>query len=104
MLPRFGRPGLAAIAANRRGASRLGHTIEELDDPTQTIKVEQVLHLRLGRSAGRKGVVGTAQGDGGVAPVGESNDQVRVTTSTLANDLDALTAEGMMRMSDGDES
>jgi hypothetical protein len=100
MLPRFGRLGLDAIAGQQR-ASRLGQAIEQLDDPAQTVKLEQVFCSRSRRGAGRRGVVGTAQGDGGVAPVGESNDEVRVATSTLTKDLDALAAEGMMRMSNG---
>jgi len=39
-----------------------------------------------------------------VAPVGEHDNQVGIVPSAQANDLDAMTAEGMMRMGDGDES
>ena len=49
MLPRLGRFRLDAIARGRRGGSRLGQAIEQLDDPTQTIEVEQVLGCHGGR-------------------------------------------------------
>jgi hypothetical protein len=81
-----------------------GQTIEELEAPTQTIEVEQVLGTRGGRTFPRRNVVGTAQGDGGVAPVGEHDNQVRIVPSAKANNLDALTPQGMMRMGDGDKS
>jgi hypothetical protein len=43
MLPRFGLLRLDAVAAARGGVIRLGETIEQLDHPTQAIKVEQML-------------------------------------------------------------
>ena len=104
MLPRLGRFRPNAIATGRRGVSWLGQTIEQLDDPTQTIEVEQVLSSQGGRILQRRSVVGAAQGDGGVAPVGEHDNQVRIVPSAEANDLDALTPKGMMWMGDGDES
>ena len=58
----------------------------------------------LGGALGRREVVGAAQGDGGVSSVRESDDEVGVEPAAQANDLDALTAEGVMRMGDGDES
>jgi len=39
-----------------------------------------------------------------VAPVWEADDEIGISPSAQTNDLDALTAEGMMRMGDGDES
>ena len=104
MLPRWGRFRPDAIATGWRGVSWLGQTIEQLEDPTQTIEVEQVLGSRGGRTLQRRNVVGAAQGDGGVAPVREHDNQVRIVPSAKANDLDALTPKGMMRMGDGDES
>ena len=104
MLPRSGRFRPVTIATGRGGALRSGQTIEQLDDLTQTIEVEQVLGSRVGRTFQRRSVVGAAQGDGGVAPVGEHDDQVRIVPSAQANDLDALTSKGMMGMGDGDES
>jgi hypothetical protein len=104
MLPQWGRFRPGAIATGRGGALRLGQPIEQLDDLTQTIEVEQVLGSRGGRTFQRRSVVGAAQGDGGVAPVGEHNNQIRIVPSAKANDLDALTPKGMMGMGDGDES
>jgi hypothetical protein len=53
MLPRFGRFRLDAIAAGQGGMVCLGQTIEQLDDPTQTIQVEQVLGCPGERTLGR---------------------------------------------------
>jgi hypothetical protein len=103
MLPRLGRFRPDSIATGRGGAHRLGQTIEQPDDLTQTIEVEQVLGCHGGRTFQRRSVVGAAQGDGGVAPVGEHDNQVRIVPSAKANDLDALTPKGMIRMGDGDE-
>ncbi len=52
----------------------------------------------------RRSVVGTAQGDGGMSSLGEPDDEVGITTTAEAQDLDALAAEGVMRMGNGDES
>ena len=82
----------------------LDQPIEKLDNSTQTIEVEQMLGGRGGRTLDGWRVIGAAQGDGGVAPVGEHDNQVGIVPSAQANDLDAMTAEGMMRMGDGDES
>jgi len=75
-----------------------------LDDPAQPIEVEQVRGPWLRGEIRRGGVVGAAQGDGGVAPVWEPDDEIGIIPSAKANDLDALTAQGMMRMGDCDES
>src|SRR5262249_37894047 len=100
MLPRAAacRPGARAIG---RPPPAPGDLIEEPDDLTQPVEVEEVLGCRRRGVVGRGGVVGAAQGDGGVAPVGEADNQVRILPSTKANDRDALAAKGMMRMGDG---
>jgi hypothetical protein len=104
MLPRATacRPG--GIALGRQRAAALGELIEEPDDLAQALKVEEVLGCRRGGVVGCGGVVGAAQGDGGVAPVREADDEVRISSSAEANDRDPLAAEGVMRMGDGDES
>src|SRR5262245_4626094 len=104
MLPRLGRFRPDAIATGRRSVSGLGETIEQLDDPTQTSEVEQVLGSQGGRTVQRRSVVGAAQGDGGVTAVGQHDNQFRIVLSAKANNFDALTPKGMMRMGDGDES
>jgi hypothetical protein len=43
MLPRFGLVRLDVIVMGRGGVVRRGQTIEQLDDPTQAIEVEQML-------------------------------------------------------------
>jgi hypothetical protein len=82
----------------------LGQTIEQLDDPTQAIKVEQMLRCHCERNLRRKIVVGAAQGDGGVTPVRGHDDEVRIVPSANSDDLDALAPKGMVRMGDGDKS
>ena len=104
MLPRFGRFRPEEIITGRGGALRRGQTIQKLDDPAQPSEVEQVLGPGLRGEIRRGGVVGAAQGDGGVAPVREPDDEVGIFPAAKANDLDPLTAQGMMGMSDGDES
>src|SRR5262249_33682100 len=44
-----------------------------------------------------------AQGDGGMPPVGESDDELRSRPTPQADDLDLLAAERMMGMGNGDE-
>jgi hypothetical protein len=75
-----------------------------LDDLAQAREVEQVLGSRPGRVGWRGRAVGAAQSDGGVASVGQPDDEVRIGSSAPANDLDALAAEGVVGMGDGDES
>jgi hypothetical protein len=104
MLPWAAPSHRGGIAIGRRRAPSLGDVIEELNGPAQAREVEQVQGVRPGRVVGYGGVVGAAQGDGGVAPVREPDDEIGVSSSAQANDLDALTAEGVMRMGDGDES
>jgi hypothetical protein len=104
MLPPSGRFRPDVIATGRGGEPWLGQTIKQLDDLTQTIEVEKVLGSHSGRALQRRSVVGAAQGDGGMAAVGEHNNQVRIASSAKTNDLDPLPSKRMMRMGDGDES
>jgi hypothetical protein len=53
---------------------------------------------------GGREVVGATHRDGGVPSVGEADDEIGVDPPAQADDLDALTAEGMVRMGDGDRS
>ncbi len=82
----------------------MGDAIEESKDRPQAFEVEEVLSRGRGGTLGRGEIVGAAQGDGGVSSVREPDDEVGVDPAAQANDLDALTAEGVMRMGDGDES
>jgi hypothetical protein len=78
--------------------------IEELDDGPKPLESQEVLGRRWGWDGGGQAVVGAAQGNGGVAPVREPDDEVGVGPPAQANDLDALTAEGVMRVGNRDES
>jgi|SRR3954447_18661388 len=104
MLPRVVgcRPGGSAVGG--AGRRPLGDALEELEDAAQAREVEQVLGGRRRQAFERRGVVGAAQGDGGMSSVGESDDEVGITAAAEAEDLDALAAKGVMRMGDGDES
>jgi hypothetical protein len=96
------RPG--GIAVGGAGRCSLGDALDEEEDAAQAPEVEQVLGERRGQAFERRAVVGAAQGDGGMASVGELDDEVRITAAAEAQDFDALAAEGVMRMGDGDES
>jgi hypothetical protein len=63
-----------------------------------------VLGSHCGRTLERRSVVGAAQGNGSMAPVGEHDDQVRIISAANSDDFDALAAKRMMRMGDGDKS
>jgi hypothetical protein len=104
MLPRVAGRRARGVDVGRWGRPRLGDAIEESNDRPQAFEVEQVLGCGPGRVLGRREVVGAAQGDGGVSSVRELDDEVGVDPPAQANDLDALTAEGVMRMGDGDKS
>ena len=104
MLPRFGLFRLGAIAARRGGVVCLGQTIEQLDDPTQAIEVEQ-MHCRLrGRNLWRCIVVGAAQSDGGVTPARGHDNEVRIVPPANSDDLDTLALKRMMRMGNDHKS
>jgi hypothetical protein len=89
-----------------RGCGRLsaGDVVEEPDGGPEPLEVQEVLGPGWGRVVGGQAVVGAAQGEGGVTPVREPDDEVGVVPPAQANDLYALTAEGVMRVGDGDES
>lgn len=82
----------------------VSHAIDELEDQTKAREVEEVVRSRRGIAPDRGGIVGAAQGDGGMPPVGESDDEIRITSPAEPDDLDPLSAERMMRMGDGDET
>jgi hypothetical protein len=104
MLPRVAGRGARGVDGGRWGRPWPGDAIEELNDRPQALEVEQVLGCGRSRVLGRGEIVGAAQGDGGVSSVREPDDKVGVDPPAQANDLDALAAEGVMRMGDGDES
>jgi hypothetical protein len=104
MLPRVVRCRPGGIAVGGTGRCALGDALEELEDAAQAPEVEQVLGGRRGQAFERGEAVGAAQGDGGMSSVGEADDEVGIMAAAQSQDLDALAAEGVMRMGDGDES
>jgi hypothetical protein len=82
----------------------VSHALDESEDLTKAVEIEEVIRSRRGIAVGWGGIVGAGQGDGGMPPVGESDDEIRINSPAEPNDLDALSAERMMRMGDGDES
>jgi hypothetical protein len=82
----------------------VSHALEELEDVTKAVEIEEVIRPRRGLTLGVVGIVGAAQGDGGMPPVRESDDEIRIDSPAEPDDLDPLPAERMMRMGDGDES
>ena len=86
------------------GATRARDAIEEQADLTEPVEIQEMLRTRWDLVLGRRGVVSAAHGDGGMVPVRESDDEIRIEPSAELDDLDPHSAEWMMRMSDGDES
>jgi hypothetical protein len=79
-----------------------GDAIEKLEDLTDAAKIQKVGRWRI--SLGRTEIISAAQRDGGVPPVRESDDEIRIDSSAETDDFDPLSAERMMGMGDGDES
>jgi hypothetical protein len=97
----YGRGGVVVV---RRRPPVSGDALKELEDLTEAVEIQEVIRAWRGIVLRRRGVVGAAQGDGGMAAVGEHDNQVRIVSSAEADNLDALAAERMMGMGDGDES
>ena len=104
MLPRVTGRRLGSVAVGRRCRRSPGDEIEKLNDRPKPPEVEQVLGRGPGWILGGREVVGAAHRDGGVSSIRETDDEIGVDSPTGANDLDALTAEGVVRMGDGDGS
>ena len=85
-------------------AGRLEDAIEELEDLTEAVEIQEVIRPWREIALGRGEIVGAAQGDGGMPPVRESDDEIRIDSAAEPDDLDPLSAERMMGMGDGDES
>ena len=108
ILSRAGRVRRVEAGVTGRGASLARDAIEEEADLAEPVEIQEVLRpgrglaLALGLAGG--GVVGAAHGDGGMVPVRESDDEIRVEPSAELDDLDLLSAERVMRMGDGNES
>jgi hypothetical protein len=92
------------VALARRGPTVTSDPIEELKDLAQAVEIEQVIRWGRGIGCGRGEIIGAAQGDGGMSPIRESDDEVRIDSAAEPDDLDPLPAEGMVGMSDRGKS
>lgn len=104
ILSKVGRVRGVEMGVIVHGAARARDAIEEQADLTEPVEIQEMLRTRWDLVLGRRGVVRAAHGDGGMVPVRESNDEIRIEPSAELDDLDPHSAEWMMRMSDGDES
>jgi hypothetical protein len=104
ILTRIGRGRRGVVAATRRTLAVASEAIEELEDLTEAVEIEQVIWPQRGIALGRSEIIGAAQGDGGMPPVRESDDEIRIDSPAELDDLDPLTAERMMGMGNVDES
>ena len=102
---------LARIARGRRcgvvvsrGPTLSSDAIEHLEDLTEALEIEEVIGPSWQLILRRSEIIGVAQGEGGMPPVGESDDELRSRSPPQADDLDLLAAERMMGMGDGDRS
>ena len=104
ILARNGRGHRGGVVASRRGPTGPSDAIEHLEDLTEAVEIEEMTGPQWPIILRRSQIIGAAQGDGGMPPVGESDDEIGIDSTPKADDLDLLAAERMMGMGDGDES
>jgi hypothetical protein len=104
ILARIGRVRRGGVVMSRRRPPVSSDAIEHLEDLTEAVEIEEVIGPRWQVLLRRSQIMGAAYGDGGMPPVGESDDEIGVVSATKTDDLDLLPAKRMMRMGDGDES
>ena len=104
ILSRIGRVRRGEVAVAGVMPTVSSDAIEELEDLTEAVEIQEVIRPWREIVLGRGEIVGAAQGDGGMPPVRESDDEIRIESAAEPDDLDPLSAERMMGMGDGDES
>ena len=52
--------------------------IEELEDLTEAVEIQEVIRPGREIALGRREIIGAAQGDGGMPPVRETDDEIRI--------------------------
>jgi hypothetical protein len=104
ILPRIGRVRGGVVALSRRRPAVSSDAIEELEDVTEAVEIQEVIRPGREITFGRGEIIGAAQGDGGVPSVRETDDEIRIISATKPDDLDPLAKKRMMGMGDGDES
>ncbi len=104
ILSRSGRVRRGELGVVGGGASLASDAIEEPAGLTEAVEIEEMIRRWRFLAVVRGGVVGAAHGDGGMVPVRESDDEIGIKPPAELDDLDLLSAERVMGMSDGDES
>ena len=104
ILVRIGRGRRGGVVASRRRPTGSSDAIEHLEDLTEAVEIEEMTGPRWPIILRRSQIIGVAQGDGGMPPVRESDDEIGIDSTPKADELDLLAAERMMGMGDGDES
>ena len=104
ILARNGRGHRGGVVASRRGPTGPSDAIEHLEDLTEAVEIEEMTGPRWPIILRRSQIIGAAQGDGGMPPVGESDKELGIPSAPQADDLDLLAAEWMMGMGDSHES
>jgi hypothetical protein len=104
ILLRIGRVRGGVPALSRHPLVVSSDAIEELEDLTEAVKIQEVIR-RWGEIALERGeIVGAAQSNSGMPSVRETDDEIRIVSAAKTDDLNPLAAKRMMGMGDGDES
>jgi hypothetical protein len=104
ILARIGRVRGVVVALSRRRPTVGSDAIKELKDLTEAVEIQPVIRTWRGILRGRRSVVRVAQSDGGMPPVRETDDEIRIVSAATPDDLNPLAAERMMGMGDRDET
>jgi hypothetical protein len=104
ILLRIGRVRGGVPALSRHPLAVSSDAIEELEDVTEAVEIQEVIRPWREIALGRGEIIGAAQGDGGMPSVRETDDEIRIVPAAKTDDLDPLAAKRMMGMGDGDES
>ncbi len=92
------------VIRSRRTPSVSSPALEELEDQTEAVEIQEVNRRRREIALVRGEIIGAAQPNGGMSTVRESDDEIRINSPAEPDNLDPLSAERMMGVSDGDES
>jgi hypothetical protein len=92
------------VVLSRRHPAVSRDAIEELEDVTKAVEIQEVIRPWREIVLGRGEIIGAAQGDGGMPSVREEDDEIRIISAAKPDDLDPLATKRMMGMGDGDES
>ena len=103
-LVRIGCGRRSGVVASRRRPTGSSDAIEHLEDLTEAVEIEEMIGPRWPLILRRREIIGAAQGNGGMPPVRESDDEIGIEPSAELDNLDLLSAERMMRMGDGGKS